>query len=180
MTTIQARRRLIVILLLCTAAVAAVVRHFATPGTTLRDLSTLMMVLWLPVIGSIVGWCYGKLRRAPPPPAVLPAFAPGRPFEAHALVEFTLRPAVVPVDDVPLPPGEQQCVFVVENQGFLTRWLVAPEDVFRRGQARTVQVEFLSPRVALPHLPPQAAFRMLVGEAFVGDGHVVQVLAAPA
>ena len=179
MTTIQARRRLIVIVLLCIAAVAAVVRHFAVPGTTLRDLSTLLMVLWLPVVGSIVGWAYGKLRRAPAAPAGPPGFAPGSVFAPHALAEITLRPAAVPAEDVPVPPGEHACVVVVQNQGFVARWQVAPDQTVRRGQKRTLPVEFLSPRLALPHLPRDTAFRMLVGEAFVGDGQVVQVLSAP-
>lgn len=176
MTTIQARRKLIVVLLLCMAAVAAVIRHFAVPGSTVHDVSTVMMLLWLPVIGSIVGWCYGKLRR--PPPAPPPGFAAGSSFQPHALVAFTLRPAAVPAEDVPVPPGEHQCVFVVGHQGFMTRWRVAPGEMFRRGEARTQQVEFLSPRMALPHLPPGTAFRMLVGDAFVGDGQVLEVLEA--
>ena len=45
MTTIQFRRQLIVILLLCVAAIAAVVRHFAAPDSTVRNVSTVMMLL---------------------------------------------------------------------------------------------------------------------------------------
>ena len=182
MTTIQFRRRLIVILLLCVAAVAAVIRHFAEPGSTVRDVSTVMMLLWLPVIGSIVGWCYGKLRRPPAAPAAPASFVPGQAFQPHALVEFTLRPAPIPAEDAPVAAGEHRCVFVVDNQGFQARWQLAPGEKFRRGETRTTSVEFLTPQRALPQLPPDTPFRMLVGEAFVGDGRVVQALAdvAPA
>jgi hypothetical protein len=178
MTTIQSRRQLIVILLLCMAAVAAVIRHHAEPGSTVRDVSTVMMLLWLPVVGSIVGWCYGKLRnRAPAPVQAPPGFAPGREFQPQAVVEFTLRPALVPIEDVPVPTGEHHCLLVVGNQGFLMRWRVAPGGAFRRGETRQMPVEFLTPQNALPHLAPGTPFRMLLGEAFIGDGRVLEQLA---
>ena len=177
MTTIQARRQLIVILLLCTAAIAAVIRHFAEPGSTVRDVSTVMMLLWLPVIGSIVGWFYVRLRRAPPPAPTAPAsFAPDQPFLPQVLVEFTLRPALIPAEDIAVHIGEHRCVFVVENQGFQVRWMVAPGQAFHRGETRTLPVEFLSPHKALPCLPPGTGFRMLDGEAFVGDGRMLERL----
>jgi hypothetical protein len=184
MTSIQARRQLIVILLLCMAAIAAVVRHYAEPGSSLRDVSTVMMLLWLPVVGSIVGWCYGKLRsKKPAAPAVsaVPAgFAPGQAFQPHAMVEFALRPAPVPVDDVPIPAGMHQCVLVVGHQGFLMRWQVSAGEFLPRGQTHALPVEFLSPHKALPQLPAGTPFRMMVGEAFIGDGRMVRVLAQAA
>ncbi len=175
MSSIQSQRRLIVILLLCMAAIAAVVRHFSEPGSGVHSVATVLMLLWLPVIGSIIGWCIGQLRR--PPPAAPPGFAPDRAFQPHASVEFKLRPASVPAEDVPVQPGEHRCVFVVGNQGFQARWQVAPGETLRRGELRARPVEFLTPDKALPLLPPGTAFRMLVGEAFVGDGRVLQVLA---
>lgn len=178
MTPIQARRQLIVILLLCTAAVAAVVRHFAEPGSTTRDVSTVMMLLWLPVIGSIVGWCYGKLRRrTAPAPDTPPGFRPGQVFAPHALVDLALRPAPVPAEDVPAPPGEHTCVLVVGHQGFMVRWQVAAGESLRRGETRTLPMQFLSPDKALPLLPAGTPFRMMVGEAFIGDGRMLRVLA---
>lgn len=179
MTTIQARRQLIVILLLCVAAVAAVIRHYAEPGSTVRDVATVMMLLWLPVIGSIVGWFYVRLRRAPPAAPAAPAgFAPDQAFQPQARAEFTLRPASIPAEDGLLQVGEHRCVFVVENQGFQARWQVAPGQAFRRGETRTQAVEFLSPHKALPQLPPGTRFRMLVGEAFIGDGRMLELLPA--
>lgn len=177
MTTIQARRQLIVILLLCTAAIAAVIRHYATPGSTVRDVSTVMMLLWLPVIGSIVGWFYVRLRRTPPDTGP-PGFAPGQAFQPHALVAFTLRPSSVPAENKPAQAGEHLGVLVIDNQGFQTRWQVAPGASLPQGETRTLPLEFLTPQTALPRLAPGTAFRMLVGETFVGDGRVEQVLQA--
>ena len=67
MTTIQSRRKLIVVILLCLAVGGALVRHYAERGTTTRDIGTLLMVLWVPIIGNVIAWLIGKLpRRAPP------------------------------------------------------------------------------------------------------------------
>ncbi|KQP14122.1 hypothetical protein [Pseudorhodoferax sp. Leaf267] len=178
MTTIQARRQLIVILLLCVAAVAAVIRHYAERGSTVHNVSTVMMLLWLPVVGSIVGWFYARLQRKPP--AAPPSFAPGRAFEPQALVELTLRPASIPAEDGPVAIGEHRFVLVVGHQGFQSRWQVAPGEVVRRGQTHQLHVEFLTPQTALPQLPQGTPFRMLVGDAFTGDGRVLQVLAPAA
>lgn len=175
MAFLQSPRQLIVVLLLCMAAIAAVVRHFAEPGTGVHDVASVMMVLWLPVIGSIIAWCIGQLRRAPP--AAPPGFAPDSAFQPHASVEFMLRPALVPAEDVPVQPGEHRCVFVVGHQGFQGRWQVASGETLRRGETSTRPVEFLSPQLALAQLPPGTPFRMLVGEAFVGDGRVLELLA---
>jgi hypothetical protein len=174
MSTIQFRRRLIVVLLLCTAAIAALVRHQAAPGSTVHDVSTVLMLLWLPVLGSILGWVYGKLLRKPPPPPE--GFAPGQAFQPQALVTFTLRPAAIPAEDIPVQAGEHRCVLVVGNQGFQMRWQMPSGETFRRGEPREAAVEFLAPHKALPLLPQGTAFRMMVGEAFVGDGRVLQQL----
>ena len=177
MTTIQARRRWIVIALLCVAVGGALLRHFATPGSTTRDVGTLLMVLWLPVIGSIIAWLITKLRRKTPEAAT--GFEPGRAFQPHALVELTMRTSQLPAEDVPIAEGEYQCALVVDNEGFSARWLVAPGRAFRRGTKQALEVEFLAPALALPRFQRDAAFRMLVGESFVGDGRVLQVLGAP-
>ena len=176
MTSIQFRRQLIVIIRLGVALSGAVMRHFAAPGSTTRDIGTLMLLLWLPVIGSVVGWLYAKLRR---PAAVSepPTFGAGSAFQPQALVELTLRTSQVPSENTPMPAGEQRCALVVDNQGFSARWFVAPDEAFQRGKTQTLHVEFLTPAVALPRFPRDAVFRMLVGESFVGDGRVLQVLA---
>jgi len=181
--TIQARRKLIVIILLTTAVAGAVLRHFATLGSTARDVGTLMLLLWVPIIGNILGWLFAKVwrRRVAAKAAKLAAttpvtatFAAASAFQPHAQVELTLRPARLPAEDTPIPVGEHRCALVIDDKGYSARWFVygaAPP--LRRGTARALQVEFLTPAVALPHFQPGASFRMLVGDAFVGDGRVL-------
>lgn len=176
MTTIQARRRLIVIVLLCVAVGGALLRHFAAPGSTARDIGTLLMVLWLPVIGSVIGWLMAKRRRKAPAGADPAGFEAKGAFHPHALVELTLRPSQLPSEDTPIAEGEYRCALVVDNEGFSARLFVAPGRAFRRGTAQALEVEFLAPAVALPRFRPDAAFRMLVGESFVGDGRVLRLL----
>ncbi|HWT19078.1 MAG TPA: hypothetical protein VN280_09195, partial [Variovorax sp.] len=93
MTLIQSRRRLIVVILLCVAAGGAVVRHYAAPGTTTRDIATLLMVLWVPIIGNVIAWLIGKRpRRAPPAQAVAPpSFDTAGAFAPQARVELVFR-----------------------------------------------------------------------------------------
>ncbi|MDM0048000.1 hypothetical protein [Variovorax sp. J22R115] len=174
MTTIQFRRRLIVIILLCVAIGGAVMRHFAAPGSTLRDIGTLLMLLWVPIIGNVIAWLIARIRRpAAPPPS---PFDERRAFEPHARVELTLRQPKLPSHDTPVAEGEHRCALVVDNEAFSARWWVRPGEAFRRGTAQTLEVEFLAPALALPRFPADTAFRMLVGESFIGDGRVLQVL----
>ena len=187
MTTRQSRRKLIVVVLLLLAVTGAAIRHFAAPGTTTRDIGTLMLLLWIPVIGNVVGWLMARLKR-PPKPAPAPlaeaAAAAGAsiakaletPFRAHLRCDITLRPAAVPAEDLLIAEGEHFCAFVVGKEGFSGRWQVPAGGAFRRGTTQRLPIELLSPAVALPRLTPGTAFRMLVGEAFIGDGRVVGTL----
>lgn len=183
MTTRQSRRKLIVVVLLFLAVAGAAIRHFATPGTTTRDIGTLMLLLWIPVIGNVVGWLMGRLKRPPKPVPASEAAVADRialatetPFRAHALADITLRPAAVPAEDAWIAEGEHYCAFVVGNEGFSGRWQVPAGGEFRRGTRQRLPVEFLSPDVARPRFAPDTAFRMLVGEAFIGDGTIVEAL----
>ena len=183
MTTRQSRRKLIVVVLLFLALAGAAIRHFAAPGTTTRDIGTLMLLLWVPVIGNVVGWLMGRLKRPPKPVPASEAAVADRialatqtPFHAHALAEITLRPAAVPAEDVLIAEGEHYCAFVVGNEGFSGRWRVPAGGEFRRGTLQRLPVEFLSPAVARPRFAPGTVFRMLVGEAFVGDGKIVEAM----
>lgn len=174
MTGIQAKRRFIVIALLCVALGGALLRQVSEPGSTARDVGTLLMLLWLPIIGNVIAWLIAKLRR---PVAAEPVgFEAGSTFHPHALVEFTLRASQLPSEDSLVLEGEHRCALVVDNEGFSARWIVAPGQAFRRGTAQTLQVEFLKPAIALPRFQRDAAFRMLVAESFVGDGRVLELL----
>ncbi len=190
MTTRQSRRKLIVVVLLFIAVGGAVIRYFVPPPSTLRDIGTLMLLLWIPVIGNVVAWLFGKVRIArqaakaartagsatPEPQAPVAAPTATGDFAADVIVEFTLRAAAIPAEDLPIAEGEHQCAFVVGNEGFSARWRVPEGGSFYRGTAQTLEAQFLSPTLALPKCQPGTAFRMLVGDAFIGDGQVRQVL----
>lgn len=172
MTTIQSRRKLIVIILLCVAVGGAVLRQLAAPGSTARDIGTLLMLLWVPIIGNVISWLIARLRR--PAPAAPSPFDERLAFEPQLLVELTLRPPMVPAEDIPVPPGEHRCALVIGNEAFSARWWVPADRSFRRGTPQALEVEFLAPRLALPRFQPEAGFRMLVGESFIGDGRVLR------
>lgn len=175
MTTIQARRKLIVILLLCFAVGGAAIRHFAAPASTLRDIGTLLMLLWVPIIGNVISWLIAKWRRRavqPPSP-----FGTLGAFQPHVRVELTLRPAAVPAEDTSIAPGEHRCALVVGSEAFSARWWAPTDRSFRRGVARQLEVEFLAPALAQPRFIRDTRFRMLIGDSFVGDGVVLESLA---
>jgi hypothetical protein len=180
MTTIQSRRKLIVIILLCVAVGGALLRHFAPAPSTARDVGTLLMLLWIPIVGNIIGWLIGRLRK-PAVPAVVSLFDDAaHAFTPQLSVEFTLRPPQLPSEDKPVVAGEHRCALVVDNEGFSARWFVAPGTSFRRGDAQTLPVEFLTPALALPKFQPGTIFRMMVDDgSFVGDGRVLDLLTRP-
>ena len=175
MTTLQARRKLIVIVLLCIAVCGAVLRHFADRGSTLRDFGTLLMLLWLPIIGNVIAWLVSKRpRRAPRAAAVAPpSFDTAGAFTPHARVALTFRKPGLPSQDVPIAPGEYRCALVVDKEGFSARWVVPPGEALERGKPAVLDVEFLSPAVAQPKFAQGAQFRVLIGEAFIADGRVL-------
>lgn len=177
-TKIQFRRKVIVAVLLCVAVGGAIVRHYATPGTTTRDIATLLMVLWVPIIGNVIAWLISKRpRRALRAPAVAPpSFDTADVFTPHARVELTFRKPGLPSQDVPIAPGEYRCALVVDKEGFSARWVVPPGEALERGKAATLEVEYLSPDVARPRLAQGAEFRVLIGDSFIADGRVLQAL----
>jgi hypothetical protein len=179
-TKIQFRRKVIVIVLLCVAVGGAIVRHYATPGTTTRDIATLLMVLWVPIIGNVIAWLVSKRpRRAPRAAAAAaatasPSFDTAGAFTPHAQVELIFRKAALPSQDVPIAPGEYRGALVVDKEGFSARWIVPAGEALARGKPAVLDVEFLSPAMARPKLAQGADFRVLIGEAFIADGRVLQ------
>ena len=173
MTTIQVRRRLIVIILLCVAVGGAFLRLYAERGSTARDIGTLLMVLWVPIIGNVIAWLISKRpRRAPP--AAPPSFDGVGAFTPHLLVELKFRKPALPSQDVPIGAGEYRCALVIDNEGFSARWFVPQGEVLERAMPEALEVEFLSPAVARPKFPHGAVFRVLIGDSFIADGRVLQ------
>lgn len=175
MTKIQFRRRVIVLILLCVAVGGGIVRHYAAPGTTTRDIATLLMVLWVPIIGNVIGWLIGKLPRRTPKQAPPAGFDALPDFTPHLAVELTFRRPSVPAQDVPLGPGEYRGALVLDTEGFSARWRVPHGTSLARGTPVALDIEFLSPAVAQPKFAQGTAFRVLVDESFVADGQALQL-----
>lgn len=173
-TKIQSRRKLIVAVLLCVAVGGAIVRHYATPGSTTRDIGTLLMVLWVPIIGNVIAWLIGKLPRRAPKQAPPEGFDTRPEFTPHLRAELTFRRPSVPAQDVPLGPGEYRGALVLGTEGFSARWRVPQGESLARGTPVALDIEFLSPAVAQPKFAQGTAFRVLVDESFVADGQALQ------
>jgi hypothetical protein len=183
-TTIHSRRKLIVILLLCVAVAGALIRQYTPRGSITHDIGTLLMVMWVPVIGNVIAWLIGKYGKRPGSTAAAPAgpstFDARGPFTAHARVELTLRPPALPSQDVPITPGEYRGALVLDTEGFSARWFVPPGEVLQRGAPHALEIEFLAPAIAAPRFPRDTVFRVLVGDSFVADGKVLQALSVDA
>ena len=151
--------------LLALAATGGVIRHQAPDPSTLRDVGTLLMVLWLPAVGNLVAYFVRKIPSRKPPPL---AFAADAPFSAQLLAQ---------VDTVALPagwiealdPSEQRCTAVVGRRGFTVR-SEAPLSQWLRELPRSMAFECLVPSVALRELLPGTAFSLLVGSTVIARG----------
>jgi hypothetical protein len=163
------RRRLAMGVLLALAAAGGVVRYNAPDPSTLRDIGTLLLVLWLPAVGNLVAYLLSKLPRRPSAPV---AFAPGATFspQLHARIE----PVALPAGWIgKLDPTERRCTAVVGHRGFTVRsdspvsqWLV---------EARpALALQCLVPSAALRELVPGAVFHLSVGPTVIARGLVDQ------
>lgn len=144
MKVTSSRRRLIVVVLLVLAVAGAVLRAATPAGSLPHDIGTLLLVMWVPAVGNILGWLMRR-RAARRAAAALPA-APWGPFSAH--LRASLRPL-----GAPAAPGEHEGLLVVGSQGFTARLRAA------EGHDGVVEIEFRAPQAALPHCPADTAFQ---------------------
>lgn len=160
------RRQLIVVVLLVLAVIGAAVRAFAPNPSLARDIGTLLLVLWLPVIGNVIAFLIARvasMRRRH-------AFAPDVPFRADLRAELSAAGGQVRVKR-----DDQRCTIVVGSDGFTARmaapvadWLTAPQPQLR-------ELELLRPQIALQRLPVGTEFVVFAGSSVVGTGRVTQV-----
>ena len=160
-----ARRKLVVAILLVFALVGGAIRLAAPNPSMLRDFGSLMLVLWVPVIGNVIAFVARKimLRRTP--------F--DRPFAPELLVE--MRP-LAPLPRLPQPLAGDSCALVVGTEGFTVRLSQPLSGWLAAGSAIEVQAQFLKPRMALSLFPPDTPFRVVAQQQLVGQGRVLQVL----
>jgi hypothetical protein len=154
--------------LLSLATAGGIVRALAPDPSTLRDVGTLMLVLWLPAIGNLLGYLRGRLPHAAPPPT---AFEPGSPFSPH--LQARLERLDLPAGFAEAQTREQLGTVLVGRQGFTVRfaqpvaaWLVSEGEP-------VVPMELLRPRAAIQYLPVGTDFHLLVGVQPVAKGRVL-------
>lgn len=169
------RRKLVVVVLLGLAITGGAIRYFAPNPSLLRDLGSLLLVLWLPVIGNVVGFVGNKLPRPAPPPL---AFEPGRPFAAHLVVDVTGLSQPAHALTEPQDPEQHLFTLVVGRDGFRVRAPQAPASYLGTGQVQALELEFLRPRQAVPRFPVGTPFRLLWGHTAVGKGTVLRAVAS--
>lgn len=170
-TVTSTGRRRAMAFLLVLAVAGAVIRTLADNPSTLRDVGTLMLVLWLPVIGQLLGWLRGKLPAPTPPPT---GFVEGQPFTAQLKVEVT-----------PLPPegfvqalqaDTQLFTVLLGRQGFTARSATPLQQWLAASTPQALELQFLTPDIALQRLPVQTTFHVMVGTVAVAKGEVAERL----
>jgi hypothetical protein len=166
-TATPGRRRTAMIALLTLAVTGGVIRKFAPDPSTLRDIGTLLLVLWLPAVGNLIAWFIKRIPRSVPPAT---EFAPGAVFtpQLQVSVERTELAA-----EASMEPDASAVVVLVGRRGFVAR---VGEPLVRllavRGEQQ-VMLELLHPDGALPQLTAGTEFHLLVGTAAVAKGRVL-------
>jgi hypothetical protein len=170
----SSRRQLVMAVLLVLATVGAAMRHWAADPSLLRDIGTLLLVLWLPAVGNLVAFVVAKLPRRS---RIDTGFAPDSPFNAHLSAELTpLAAAVIPPS---LDLSGRRCTLVVGPQGFTARLPVELSQWLSAGTPQALEFEFLRPEPALRALPPGTQFHVAAGSTVVGKGRVTGFPARP-
>ena len=170
-STISSRRQTITAVLLLLAVAGGLLRWLAPQPSLARDMGSLLLVLWLPIIGNIIAWL---VARAHKPKNAPPGFAPDSPFTPSAHITLTLLAAEVPSQSRPIRAGLFNCMVVVGHEAFSARLQVPPHAEPVPEVAQPLEVEFLRPEVALPKLKPGTDFTLLSGRTLLGRGQVQQ------
>jgi hypothetical protein len=172
MKATSSRRKLIVIVLLGLALVGGGVRYWAPNPSLARDMGTLLLVLWLPIIGNVVAFFVNRARARRHPSL---AFEPGRPFAPHLLAQLTPAATAQPAAAYAPAADERCCTLVIASEGFTTRLAIPLADWLAAGHTQALELEFLRPTLAVPRFPPGTPFKVMAGSAVAGDGLVVRV-----
>lgn len=170
-STISSRRQIITAVLLLLAVGGGLLRWLAPQPSLARDMGSLLLVLWLPIIGNIIAWL---VARAHKPKKAPPGFAPDSPFTPSAQIILTLLPAEVPSQSRPISAGLFPCMVAVGHEAFSARLYVLPYAEPVPEIAQSLEVEFLRPELALPRLAPGTDFTLLSGRTLLGRGQVQQ------
>ena len=170
LTPTSSRRQIITAVLLLLALGGGLVRWLAPQPSLARDIGSLLLVSWLPIIGNIIAWLVGRARA---PKAAPPGFAPGSPFIPTARVTLTLLAADVPAQSRPIRAGLFPCMVAVGHEAFTARLQVPPDAEPVPEVAQDLALELLRPELALPKLPAGTEFMLLSGRSLLGRGRVL-------
>jgi len=170
LTPTSSRRQIITAVLLLLALGGGLVRWLAPQPSLARDIGSLLLVLWLPIIGNIIAWLVGRARA---PKAAPPGFAAGSPFLPTARVTLTLLAADVPAQSRPIRAGLFPCMVAVGHEAFTARLQVPPDAEPVPEVAQDLALELLRPELALPKLPTGTEFMLLSGRSLLGRGRVL-------
>ena len=165
-----ARRRIVMGVLLGLAVAGAVMRVTAPDPSVLRDVGTLLLVLWLPAVGNLVAWLVRKLPRKAPRGA---DFAAGSVFTEHLQAEVEVY--ALPADVLArFDARDPRCMVIVPGQGFTARLPAPAVQALAEPGTRALSLEFLRPVAALEKLPPGTPFHLLLGGTAAGKGRVLR------
>ena len=171
----SSRRRIAMGVMLALAVTGAVVRHYAPAPSTLHDIGSLLLVMWLPAVGNLIAWLVGRLPKSAPPPTDFPA---GSAFAPQVEVR---------VDTVPLPegwlaaldPSDRRAVLLVGRHGFTVRLAQPLARWLEQGATPSLWLELLRPASARKALAPGTPLHMLVGTTVVAKGTVAAMSVEP-
>lgn len=150
--------------------------RWLVPGPSLvRDLGSLLLVLWLPIIGNIIGWL---MTRARAPKVIPPGFAPDAAFVPSAKIELTLFPADVPAESRPVRAGLFPCMVVLGSEAFSARLHIPPGAEPVPEVPQVMYLQFLRPELALPGLRRAGEFTLLSGRKALGRGRLLDSIEA--
>jgi hypothetical protein len=166
-TVSSSSRRVAMAVLLGLAVLGGVIRYTAPNPSTLRDVGTLLLVLWVPAIGQLIGYLARKIPFSAPPPN---EFAPGSPFTPH--LQADVSPVTLPEGLPPLAPDEERCTVIVGRRGFTARLGQPVAQWWAAGGTQRAGIELLRPGLAVSHLPTGTAFHILVGTTAIARGQV--------
>lgn len=171
---ISTRRQIITAVLLVLAVGGGIVRWLAPDPSLARDMGSLLLVLWLPIVGNIIAWL---IQRAKTPSQPM-GFAEGAAFERHARMEITLLPPPVPKAARPIRAGLFQGILIVGSEGFTARLQVPSGHEPEPGVPAAFDTQFLRAETAGPKLPAGTKFTLLAGRTPIAQGQVLEAAAS--
>jgi hypothetical protein len=166
----SARRQIVMAALLAGAVGGWLIRELAPNPSTLRDIGTLMLVLWLPAIGNLIAFVIRRIPRGAPQVAV--PFDEGAPFVAH--LRASLQPVTLPAGFA-LDPGTSHGTLISGQQGFTVR-LDRPVAAWLADPVAPVALQCLRPKVAQRALAVGTKVHLLAGTTAIASGTITETL----